>query len=233
MKSTRRHELQSNELADLLGRSILRLKPWMRPIAYAALLAGGLVFVLVVLPAIRGGQSPADRAALAYSAAQNTGQMQPLRDFLKDYPDVLQVQAARLLLAERLRAEAMTGADGAAANSAGDQAAPLLGEARDLYQQVAQSADEFEPWARTGLALLVIQEGDLEKGKTALREIVAKWSQSIAAAQARAHLESLADYQPVAFSDEPVKTPQKSEPAEPAKENPAGGKKVDLKPPEG
>jgi len=224
MKSTRRHELQTNELADILGRSILSIKPWMRPIAYAALLAGGLLFVLVVLPAIRGGQSPADRAALAYSAAQNTGQMQPLRDFLK---------AARLLLAERLRAEAMTGADGAAANSAGDQAAPLLGEARDLYRQVAQSADEFEPWARTGLALLVIQEGDLEKGKTALLEIVAKWPQSIAAAQARAHLESLADYQPVAFSDEPVKTPQKSEPAEPAKGNPAGGKKVDLQPPEG
>jgi len=233
MKSARRHELQTNELADLLGRLILILKPWARPIAYAALVVAALVFVLVVLPAIRSGPSLAERAAMAYSVAQNTGQTQPLHDFLKDYPEASQVQVARLLLAERLRAEVLSGADEAADRPAGDRAARLLDEARDLYEQVAQSADDFEPWARTGLALLAIQEGDLEKGKTALQEVVAKWPQSVAAAQARVHLEALAGYQPVEFSNEPVGAREKTEMPGPTEEKPAGGKKVDLQPPEG
>jgi len=228
MKSTRRHELQTNELADALGRAIERLRPHGRSLAYGGGVLLVLLFLLVILPAIRGGPAAADVVAATFHAAQASGQTQPLRDVLKDHPEAGQAPAARLLLAERLLAEAVAGTKPALGG--GDpkaRAATLVAEARDLYERAAQGGGASEPMARVGLALVAVQQGDVEKGRAALQEVVEKWPMSVAAARARVHVEVLANYQPVAFSDEPLETEKPEEkPAPP----PAPTKPDEAKP---
>jgi hypothetical protein len=87
-----------------------------------------------------------------------------------------------------------------------------------------------------GGALVSVQQGDVEKGVAALNEVVAKWPQSIAADKARAHIEELAAYKPLKFSDEPLEEEKNLEPKTGGtpegggKESPAP--KAEAKPPE-
>jgi len=223
MKSQRKHELQTNELADALGRFIERAKPHLQTIALAAAALIVVVVVLVVLPAIRG--STTDRAAAAFNMAQGTGDAQAVRKFLETYGDAPQAPTARLLLADRLVADVVSGMGAA---KGGDAAAvsALLDEAKRLYEQVAASPGPapLKPFAEVGLALVTVQQGDLDKGKAALQEVVTKWPQSLAAAKARAHVEALASYKPVTFSADPLETPKPAadeKAADPAEAAPA------------
>ena len=207
MKSQRKHELQTNELADALGRFIERAKPHLQTIALAAAALIVVVVVLVVLPAIRG--STTDRAAAAFNMAQGIGDVQAIRKFLETYGDAPQAPTARLLLADRLVAEVVSGM-GAAKGAEPAAVAGLLDEAKRLYEQVAASSGPalLQPFAEVGLALVIVQQGDLDKGRAALQEVITKWPHSLAAAKARAHVEALANYTPVAFSAEPLEGPK-------------------------
>ncbi|MBE3069351.1 MAG: hypothetical protein IMZ66_03855 [Planctomycetes bacterium] len=205
MKSQRKHELQTNELADALGRFIKRVKPHLQTIALAAAALIVVVVVLVVLPAIRG--STTDRAAAAFNMAQGIGDVQAVRKFLETYGDAPQAPTARLLLADRLVADVVSGM-GAAKGAEPAAVAGMLDEAKRLYEQVAASSGlALKPFADVGLALVIVQQGDLDKGRAALQEVVTNWPQSLAAAKARAHVEALASYKPVAFSAEPLEAP--------------------------
>ena len=228
MKSTRKHELQTNELADWLGRQIEFAKPHARTIAYGAaaviVIGAGLVYYL----STHG--SAQEAAAAAFNNAQGKGDIQALRDFVRENPDAVQVTAAKLLLAERLLSEVVGGIKAAPGEDAKAKAASLLAEARDLDEQVAKSSEKFEPMARVGLALVTVQEGNVEKGTAALQEVVQKWPQSIAAAQAKSHLEMLSGYKPVVFSNEPL---EKEKPEAKTAEAPKGPEaKPESKPPE-
>ncbi|HUU93887.1 MAG TPA: hypothetical protein VM238_22060 [Phycisphaerae bacterium] len=197
MKSTHKHELQTNELADALGRAITWAKPHAQTIALVAAAVIVVVFALVVMPALRG--SAGEVAAAAFALAQNSGQTQPLHDFLDDYPKAPQAPTARLLLADRLLRETVS-----SSNPTGN---PLT-EARKQYAEVEKSSELLRPLAKVGLALVTIQEGDLKKGREALQEVVSKWPQSIAAEKARSHIEALAGYMPLVFSNEPLEEPK-------------------------
>lgn len=239
MKSTRKHELQTNELADVLGRLIENARPHAKTLGYAvaALIIAGLVIaILVSRPGKAGGLS-----AEVFFEAQQRGDTQALRDFLKDYPQAAEVPAAKVLLAGRLVSEVVRGT-GEAAGPEGKAKAPgLLAEAKELYEQAGKSATAFEPLAQVGGALATVQQGDVEKGVAALNEVVTKWPQSIAADKARAHIEELAAYKPLKFSDEPLEEEKKPEPKAgeakegAAKESPAPKaepKAPEAKPPE-
>jgi outer membrane biosynthesis protein TonB len=80
--------------------------------------------------------------------------------------------------------------------------------------------------ARAGLALVAIQEGDLDKGLAALKEVTEKWPGSLGAVKAKATLESLAGYKPIEFSNEPLEEPK------PPEEKPAETKPPEAKVPE-
>lgn len=218
MKSKHRHELETNELADTLNRWYEWAKPHANTISYGVLAVVALVLIVVILPSIRG--NPDAAVADAFAAAQTEGKAQPLRDFLKDHPQARQVPAARLLLAHRLLGEVVRGVETVAGEDPKFKTATLLAEASDLYTQVAQSSSAFEPLARVGLALLAIQQGDLDQGRAALQEITQKYPNTPAAEKARAHMEALAGYRPMVFSDEPLEEPKKEE--TPAGGNPAG-----------
>ena len=226
MKSKHKHELQTNELADALGRLIEWSKPHSRMISYGAAAVLALVIVLVVWPAIRGNAPARNPAAEAFTEALESGQVQAVRDFLSDYPKAEQVTAARLLLADRLLAEVVRGLRGAPGEDSKARAAKFLAEAKDLYTQVAQQAPDCEPMARAGLALVTIQEGDLDKGLAALKEVTEKWPGSLGAQKAKANLEALAGYKPIEFSNEPLEEPK------PPEEKPAETKAPEPKAPE-
>jgi hypothetical protein len=226
MKSKHKHELQTNELADAIGRLVEWSKPRARLLSYGAAAVLALVIVLVVWPAIRGSAAARNPAGEAFTEALDSGQVQAVRDFLSDYPKAEQVTAARLLLADRLLAEVVRGPQGAPGEGSKARAAKFLAEAKDFYTQVAQQAPDCEPMARAGLALVAIQEGDLDKGLAALKEVTEKWPESLGAVKARATLESLAGYKPIEFSNEPLEEPK------PPEEKPAETKPPEAKPAE-
>lgn len=227
MKSTRRHELQRNELADVIGHLMAFVKPNVQIIALAGAVVVLVLLAVIILPAIHG--STADLAAATFAAAQNAGDAPAVRTFLKDYPDSAQAPVARLLLADRILGDVVAGA-----KPEGDP----LAEASRLYTQVAESSESLAPLARVGLALVTIQRGDLKKGREALQEVVSKWPQSIGAEKARAHIEALAGYEPVVFSDEPLEEPKPpdaegsttAEPKEGGAAKPPDAKPADVQP---
>ena len=72
----------------------------------------------------------------------------------------------------------------------------------------------------------MIQEGDLDKGLAALKEVTEKWPQELGAQKAKANLEALAGYKPVEFSNEPLEEPK------PPETKPAEVKPVETAPAE-
>ncbi|MGB2796151.1 MAG: hypothetical protein WBD44_02670 [Phycisphaerae bacterium] len=215
MKSKRKHDLQTNELADWIGRVILRLKPHGRILGWGALVVLLAVFVFFVLPKIGGGYGAEAVSAAVFNRAQRSFEAEPLREFLRTYSDSPQVPTARLMLADRVLRES---ASGVAAGEGADRQAKRekqLAEARDLYAKVAESDGVGRPMARVGLALVLLEEGRLDEGWAALEEVRKEWPQSVAAVKAKAHLEALAGYEPIAFSEEPLEKPEKpKEPGE-------------------
>ena len=175
MKSKHKHELQTNELAAHLARIIEWGRPHARLLSYGGAGVLVLIIALIVMPAIKGGAAGRNPAVEAFSEALASGQVQPVRDFLVYHPTGEQAPVAKLILAERLLAEAVHGAQATPGEDAKAKAAKLLAEAKDLYTQIAQSSPARESLARTGLALVMIQEGDLDKGLAALKEVTEKW----------------------------------------------------------
>jgi len=217
MKSQRRHELHTNELAEALGRLLTRAREHANALAIGAGLVVIAIVVLVWIPSMRRRAEWAAQSAFA-QALEAPG-TEPLEHFLEQYPDATPTPAARLALADRLLASVAAGtADDADALQA------RLAEAEGLYNDVAAADPALLPFARTGLALVVLQRGDLDQGRTLLKEVVEKWPDSVAAARAKVHLGLLADYSPVAFSNEPLEPtpPETGDPAEtPKTETPA------------
>ncbi|MBL7139763.1 MAG: hypothetical protein ISS74_02540 [Planctomycetes bacterium] len=218
MKSQRRHELQTNELADALGRLIERARPHSNAIAIGAGLVIIAIIVLIAIPLMRGRAEAAAESAFAL-AIQAPGP-EPLEHFLEQYPGAVPSPAARLALADRLLASVAAGmvdtADPAKAQTA-------LAEAEGLYTDVAAASSHLVPLARTGLALVALERGDLDQGRSLLKEVTETWPESVAAARAKVHLGMLADYKPVTFSDEPLEAPTPpavEKPAAPAVEEP-------------
>ena len=211
MKSTRRHELETNVLADSLGRWITRAKPHGRLIGWVAALVVLLVVVFLVVPAFRGGPSGEEVIAASFAAAMATQTDEALRGFLQDFPDARQVPAARIALADRLFGEAVrrTDADGRPIPSG--EADARLAEARQLYREVAEKRGRNEPLARMKLGLVLVQEGGLEKGRAALEEVAKTWPDTAAAVVAGLHLDGLKGYRPVTFSAEPLESDEPDE----------------------
>ncbi len=217
MKSRRRHELETNVLADSIGRMI----QWAKP--RAAQLQIALLVVLAALLALvlwRPWARPARGQEAAWDfarAMQPDAGPGPLRAFLEAHPKAPQVPAAKLALARRLLLRIVQGGE---PGPPGPQGYPVprpltdaqievdLAEARAMCEQVREGPEADRPTAELLLALITIQEGDLDAGRTMLREVAETWPDSAAAAGARAHLEALADYKPVAFSSEPLDLPE-------------------------
>jgi len=221
MKSQHRHDLQTNELADALGRFIEWVRPQARTVAVAAAALVLIIVLLVVLPSMRSRASEA--TAAAFRMAVQTHEAEAIRTFLDNHEDAEQAPMARLVLADRLLYDVNTGPLMGQPDTT--RTAEMLDEAESLYEQVAASGKErLKPLADVGLALVMLERGNLEEGLKALKAIMDAHPRSVAAVRARVHVEALADYEPVVFSDEPLEeAPAPEEPSAEATEAPADG----------
>lgn len=241
MKSQRRHELQTNELADSIGHLIERAKAHARPLAYGGVFVVAVIVLLVVYPMVKRGEQGG--VAAQFAGALYSGDVNMMRDFVMDFPDAKQAPLARLTLADRLLGQAVRGVDvGEGGEDAKAKAARYLAEAKELYNGVAKAFPEHEGLARVGLALVTIQEGDIAQGTAVLDGIGKTWPNSAAAAKAKVHLQALAGYKPVEFSNAPLEEekppevkegeggPDQPKPDDAKPTEPKGDTPADIKP---
>jgi hypothetical protein len=202
MKSKKRHEMETNELAASLMRLYEQAQTHQRAILGVAIVVVVILGLIVVYPMVRSSKQGSVQAAFA--TAEGSVDADAVRDFIAKYPDAPQAPLARLTLADRLLAEVVRGLKVATGEDPKAKAARFLAEAKDLYNEAAAKSPTLAPVAKVGLALIDIQEGGIDKGTAELQEVVAKWPDSLASAMAKTHLEALAGYKPVPFSNEPL-----------------------------
>jgi hypothetical protein len=236
MKSKRRHELETNALADALGRFIIKVKPYRRILGYAAILAAALVLVFVVWPAMTDEPSADEMADIAFNSARVGGGIEGLREFISAYPQTKQTPTARLMLAERLLQRVVTGidfSDPEAEDEPMDDVA-MLAEAERHFSHVAENSEVHRPMAEVGLGMVALQEGRLDEGLARLKSVRTEWPQSLAAAKAKMHIEALAGYEPIEFREGlPEEVAPEEEPAGdevPEEETPAPATETDETP---
>jgi hypothetical protein len=200
MKSTRKHDLQTNELADFIGRAFQDAKPHANVIGYAALGLAILVlaFILIVLPLISGGEKDSGSSgALAKAVSGKTSEA--MRAFLATYSDSPQAPVARMLLGQRLLSEAVR-------TGSVETVKANLKDAREAFETVVRTSPDLEPMAKVGLALVTVQEGNMKDGLAALESVVKQYPDSIAAVKAKETMDRLKDYKHVDFSSDPPDT---------------------------
>lgn len=169
MKTARRHELQSNELAHRLTPAI----EWLQ--SHAALVGAALVGTAVVVGAFFYFQNRSKSRATAawneYFTAEAAGDAQRLAAVADQNPESTAGQLAALYLAD------VDYRDGVRLmNTDRDTAVSRLNEAKNRYSQVRQAADEphIRERALLGLARFYEAMGQVEDAKreyTAVREL--------------------------------------------------------------
>jgi hypothetical protein len=196
MKSTRKHDLQTNVLADFLGRAFQDAKPHANAIGYAALgLAIVVLAVILIVVPLWSGSDKDTGSSGALAKAMAAGTSDAMRAFLTSNSGSPQASAARLALGDRLLAEAVR-------TSSAETAKTNLDDARKEFEAVVNSSPVLAPMAKVGLALVTVQEGDLTAGVASLEEIVKQHPTSLAAIKAQETIERLKGYKQVAFSNE-------------------------------
>jgi hypothetical protein len=191
MKTARRHELRTNELADWLGKEMVRLRPHGRAIAATVLLIV-LSIVLVVFYSNRGRQLE-EQAWSQYFAALDElaarGNIDRLRDVSEQYPRTPAGLWAHLTLADAQLAEGTE-------NMFRDRQAALtqLQSAIQNYDYVRQHAKDplLLERATFGLARAYESQADLERAKKTYQELQSRWPQGPFAQAAQERLEDLA-----------------------------------------
>ena len=164
MKTARRHELRTNELADWIGKEMVRLRPYGRAIG-ATLLLILLSIVLIAFYSNRGRQLE-ERAWVEYFAALDDltarGNTDRLRDVSEQYARTPAGLWAHLTLADAQLAEGVE-------NMFRDREAALaqLQAAVKDYEHVRQHAKDpmLVERATFGLAHAYESMADLERAR--------------------------------------------------------------------
>lgn len=190
MKTARRHELRTNELANWLGKEMVRLQPHGRTIAATALLIV-LGIVLVVFYSNRGRQLE-EQAWVEYFAAVDEltarGNIDRLRDVSEQYARTPAALWAHLTLADAQLAQGVE-------NMFRDRETALaqLQSAIKDYEYVREHAKDplLVERATFGLAHAYESQADLERARKTYQEIESRWPQGLFASAARRRLEDL------------------------------------------
>lgn len=189
MKTKRRHELQTNELADWLGKQIERLKPYSQ-----YLLAGSIVVVAVAgLVAYQNAGQKAKKAAAwnDYLEAANQRRPDALKEVASKHPespaalwalqtagDILLEEGTNLLYSDR------------------ESAQEILGKARDNFQIVLNRA-EGQPMLRRraqfALAKTLESLGELDQAQQHYAQLVEAAPDSVIGKLAARYLRRLKD----------------------------------------
>jgi hypothetical protein len=174
MKSTERHDLAQNELADVLGRTYRRIKPY--------LLVGGAAIVVIVAIIVwtsyRSGQAKRDhdQAMTSLMAAMQAGdpketdltkitdaRIASLESFLAGNKVESVGRQGQLFVASEYSKKAVLGLAGGVADKAGaEKVREFIAKARVGYETVAKGKDELATLATYNLACLDATEAELD-----------------------------------------------------------------------
>ncbi|MEX0938786.1 MAG: hypothetical protein WDZ59_13070 [Pirellulales bacterium] len=162
MKSTRRHELQTNELADRLGHALDRMKPYSK--AMAGVFVAGIVIVAVAMFVSYRNRQREAAAWDAYTLAVGTVTVdfEALRSVAENHPETTAAQWASLAWAD---ARLQIGIEQLFLDRA--SARQMLQQAREMYLQLIDASvlEEVRQRASFGLARAYEASGDLVKAR--------------------------------------------------------------------
>jgi predicted negative regulator of RcsB-dependent stress response len=216
MKSERRHELQTNALADWLGETIDRIRPYQ-----TSLLGVVLLVVLLILGGTFWIQHSSGQTTEAWgkiSTALNTGNAAELDDVIDHYP---KTQAANMaaVLAGDMRLFAGTQQRFANLATANDD----LSKAIEYYQGVTDDSKSsmLVERATFGWARALETQGKLDDAEKKYHEVTKRWPRGTYAQAAVQRLEDLQKPAIKSFYDQfahfDPKPSYTSEPAMPSK----------------
>jgi len=247
MKAKERHDLATNELADMLGRWIERVKPYLSYILI------GLIIVVVGIWWMNRRREASARAATdtmqGFLAALDTGgvrgpgagelfdlQIGGLQDFLAAHPDSQLGPLTRHTLAGLLVDRAVH-----AHVTQGDPAKidADLARARDLYRSLTGGRDALAPMAEYGLASIDAFEAErstrpdrqaaLADAEQKLLELAKAYPDSAVGTLASARLDTMRNARPLEFAPpKPKPEPPKPAPADPNADKPAADPNADA-----
>lgn len=171
MKSTDRHNLATNELADVMARMLNRIKPFVGYALIAAVVILGVIFWNS--RSNEQARTSREKAAAAFSAARSVAADTPketadrriaqIESFLTDYKGSAIQRLAESCLAGEYSNRAVQQLLGDMADK--EQAAKVssdLAKARQLYESLSKGDDQIALWAGYSLACLSATEADLD-----------------------------------------------------------------------
>lgn len=199
MKTERRHELQTNTLADALGHAVDSVRPYSQ-IAVGAVLAALVVVGVVKYLSVRSQESVVDAWNLYLQASTAGGATsdEELARLIEQYPDTAAAQWSHLQLADQALSE---GIGQLFQNRS--EANEKLRKAEQHYQAVQQRASEalLQERATLGLARVYESQGNLEKAQQEYQRVLDKWPNGAYAITARERVKDLSQKSTKEFYD--------------------------------
>jgi hypothetical protein len=190
MKTERRHELQTNALADALGTAVDTVKP------YSQLVLGAVLAVLVVLGvvkylSIRSQEDDVDawNRYLQASSSGSTEGTEELTRLIEQHPESTAAQWSHLFLADQLLNEGI----GQLFQNRAD-AKEKLRKAEEHYRAVQQQAKDPLLQQRATLGLARAYESslnNLDKARQEYQQLVDDWPDGAYTIAARERLKDL------------------------------------------
>ena len=186
MKSERRHELQHNELAEWLAKSVASIRPYQNMILTAV-----VVFLVAALGYTLWSHEVASRSSQAwdeFNTALGSRDTAKIAKIIEQYPNTAVGNIAAIMAADGHLSE---GCDRLFVNKA--IATQELTKAGELYRAVREQATL--PWllerATYGLGRAEEAKGNLEPAKALYEEIAEKWPNGTFATAASQRLQDL------------------------------------------
>lgn len=199
MKTERRHELQTNVLADALGHAVDSVRPYSQ-IAIGVVLAVLVIIGVVKYLSVRSQESVVDAWNLYLQASTAGGQPgdEELARLIEQYPDTAAAQWSHLQLAD----QALSDGIGQLFQNR-SEANEKLRKADQHYQAVQQTAKEplLLERATLGLARVYESQGNLEKAQQEYQRLLDKWPEGAYAITARERLKDLSQKSTKEFYD--------------------------------
>lgn len=191
MKTKRRHELATNELADWLGAKIELLKPYATAILATALAVavGSAAYTYFSGRTASKQQVAWDRYLQALDTTMRSGEPDLLRDVAEQFPSAKAGLWARLSLANIQLSKGVDELynDRAAANKLLDESIQSFLEVREQAPPNSLPAEQ----ATFGLAQAYESKNKLEDARREYDKVVTDWPDGVLAAQAKQRLADL------------------------------------------
>jgi predicted negative regulator of RcsB-dependent stress response len=189
MKTERRHELQTNALADALGHTVDTVKP------YSQIIVGAVLAVVVIVGVVKfltlrsqSEQVDAWNTYLRATSANTAQSSEDLTRLIQQYPETSAAQWAHLSLAD----QALSDGIGQLFQDRAE-GRDKLRKAQEHYQSVQQQASDplLLQRATLGLARVYESQVELDKAQQEYKRLLKDWPNGAYTVAAKQRLDDL------------------------------------------